>query len=137
LLPEESFHLNRLITATRSQVVTAESQATWQVIPSPIENAGESIVSDDAIIVAEDNFIWRSTDDGATWDVVEQFALTGISSFAKAGTKLFGAATTGIQTSTDNGASWSFEAFSSGAYSFSASGNTILSGFQQQGFQIH
>ncbi|HMJ64723.1 MAG TPA: sialidase family protein, partial [Candidatus Binatia bacterium] len=69
---------------------------TWQVVPSIITNAGESIVSDNAIIVAEDNFIWRSTDDGMSWDVVEQFALTGISSFAKAGTKLFGAATTGI-----------------------------------------
>ncbi len=79
---------------------------TWQVVPSIITNAGESIVSDNAIIVAEDNFIWRSTNDGMSWDVVEQFALTGISSFAKAGTKLFGAATTGIQTSTDNGASW-------------------------------
>ena len=65
---------------------------TWQVVPSIITNAGEAIVSDNAIIVAEDNFIWRSTDDGMSWDVVEQFALTGISSFAKAGTKLFGAA---------------------------------------------
>jgi len=49
---------------------------TWQVVPSIITNAGESIVSDNAIIVAEDNFIWRSTDDGMSWDVVEQFALT-------------------------------------------------------------
>jgi hypothetical protein len=32
LLPGESFHFNRLITATRSQVVTAESQAT-DVLP--------------------------------------------------------------------------------------------------------
>jgi len=30
---------------------------TWQVVPSIITNAGESIVSDNAIIVAEDNFI--------------------------------------------------------------------------------
>jgi len=58
---------------------------TWQVVPSIITNAGESIVSDNAIIVAEDNFIWRSTDDGMSWDVVEQFALTGIGGFAKAG----------------------------------------------------
>src|ERR1043166_6859721 len=36
---------------------------TWQVVPSIITDAGESIVSDNAIIVAEDNFIWRSTDD--------------------------------------------------------------------------
>jgi photosystem II stability/assembly factor-like uncharacterized protein len=98
---------------------STDNGSTWQDVASPIENGGESIVSDDAIIIAEDNFIWRSTDDGASWDVVEQFALTGISSFARAGTKLFGAATTGIQTSTDNGASWSFEAFSNGAYSLS------------------
>jgi len=108
---------------------------TWQVVPSIITNAGESIVSDNAIIVAEDNFIWRSTDDGTSWDVVEQFALTGISSFAKAGTKLFGAATTGIQTSTDNGASWSFEPFSDGAYSFSSNGSTIYLGSSSKVFK--
>jgi photosystem II stability/assembly factor-like uncharacterized protein len=108
---------------------------TWQVVPSIITNAGEAIVSDNAIIVAEDNFIWRSTDDGMSWDVVEQFALTGIGSFAKAGTKLFGAARTGIQTSTDNGASWNFEPFSNGAYSFSSSGSTIYLGSNSKVFK--
>jgi len=108
---------------------------TWQVVPSIIANAGESIVSDNAIIVAEDNFIWRSTDDGASWDVVEQFALTGIHSFARAGTKLFGAAGTGIQTSTDNGASWNFEPFSNGASSLSAVGNTIYLGSDSKVFK--
>jgi photosystem II stability/assembly factor-like uncharacterized protein len=108
---------------------------TWQVVPSIITNAGESIVSDNAIIVAEDNFIWRSTDDGMSWDVVEQFALTGIGGFAKAGTKLFGAARTGIQTSTDNGASWNFEPFSNGAYSFSAVGSTIYLGSNNKVFK--
>ena len=108
---------------------------TWQVVPSIITNAGEAIVSDNAIIIAEDNFIWRSTDDGMSWDVVEQFALTGISSFARAGTKLFGAATTGIQSSTDNGASWNFEAFSDGAYSFSASDSTIYMGSSSKVFK--
>ena len=108
---------------------------TWQVVPSIITNAGAAIVSDNAIIVAEDNFIWRSTDDGMSWDIVEQFALTGIGSFAKAGTKLFGAATTGIQTSTDNGASWNFEAFSNGAYSFSAIGSTIYLGSSSKVFK--
>src|SRR5439155_1446379 len=88
-----------------------------------------------AIIVAEDNFIWRSTDDGMSWDVVEQFALTGIGGFAKAGTKLFGAARTGIQTSTDNGASWNFEPFSNGAYSFSAVGSTIYLGSNNEVFK--
>src|SRR5262245_21648187 len=108
---------------------------TWQVVPSIITNAGESIVSDNAIIVAEDNFIWRSTDDGMSWDVVEQFALTGIGAFAKAGTKLFGAARTGIQTSTDNGASWNFEPFSDGAYSFSAVDSTIYLGSNNKVFR--
>jgi photosystem II stability/assembly factor-like uncharacterized protein len=108
---------------------------TWQVVPSIITNAGEAIVSDNAIIVAEDNFIWRSTDDGMSWDVVEQFALTGIGSFAKAGTKLFGAARTGIQTSTDNGASWSFEPFAAGANSFSANGSTIYLGSNSKVFK--
>jgi photosystem II stability/assembly factor-like uncharacterized protein len=114
---------------------SSDNGNTWQVIPSIITNAGKSIVSDNAIIVAEDNFIWRSTDDGASWDLVEQFALTGISSFARAGTKLFGAARTGIQTSTDNGASWAFEAFSDGADSFSANGTTIYLGSSSKVFK--
>jgi len=108
---------------------------TWQVVPSIITDAGESIVSDNAIIVAEDNFIWRSTDDGASWDVVEQFALTGIGSFAKAGTKLFGAARSGIETSSDNGATWNFEPFSDGAYSFSSDGSTIYVGSNSKVFK--
>jgi photosystem II stability/assembly factor-like uncharacterized protein len=108
---------------------------TWQIVPSVITNAGESIVSDNAIIVAEDNFIWRSTDDGVSWDVVEQFALTGIASFAKAGTKLFGAARAGIESSTDNGANWSFEPFSDGAFSFSAVGSTIYLGSNSKVFK--
>jgi photosystem II stability/assembly factor-like uncharacterized protein len=108
---------------------------TWQDVPSPIETGGESIVSDNAIIVAEFNFIWRSTDDGASWDVVEQFALTGISSFAKAGTKLFAAASTGFHTSTDNGANWNFEPFSNGAISFSAVGSTIYLGSNSKVFK--
>jgi photosystem II stability/assembly factor-like uncharacterized protein len=114
---------------------SSDNGNTWQVVPSIITNAGESIVSDNAIIVAEDNFIWRSTDDGASWDVVEQFALTGIGSFAKAGTKLFGAARTGIQTSTDNGASWNFEPFSNGAYAFSSNGSTIYLGSNSKVFK--
>src|SRR5205807_958463 len=108
---------------------------TWQVVPSPIENGGEIFVSDNAIIVAEDNFIWRSTDDGASWDVVEQFALTGTRSFGRAGTKLFAAQNSGIETSTDNGASWDFSVFSNGAYSFSSDGNTIYLGSNDKVFK--
>ncbi|HKP05052.1 MAG TPA: hypothetical protein VJU77_17000 [Chthoniobacterales bacterium] len=109
---------------------------TWQVVPSIITRPGKSIVSDDAIIVAESNFIWRSIDDGATWDLVEQFALTGVSSFAKVGTKLFGAAGTGgFHTSTDNGATWNFETFSGGAVSFSANGSTIYLGATSKVFK--
>jgi photosystem II stability/assembly factor-like uncharacterized protein len=108
---------------------------TWQQVSSPIENGGEAFVSDNAIIVAEDNFIWRSTDDGASWDVVEQFALTGISSFARAGTKLFAAVRTGIMTSTDNGGSWDFSAFSNGAYSFSSDGSVIYLGSKDKVFK--
>jgi photosystem II stability/assembly factor-like uncharacterized protein len=66
---------------------------------------------------------------------VEQFVLTGIGSFGKAGTKLFGAARTGIETSTDNGASWNFNAFSDGAFSFSSDGNTIYLGSKDKVFK--
>jgi photosystem II stability/assembly factor-like uncharacterized protein len=108
---------------------------TWQEVPSLIQDGGEVIVSDNAIIVAEDNFIWRSTDDGASWDIAEQFALTGITDFARAGTKLFGAATTVIWTSTDNGGSWRFSPFSNGAYSFSSNGSTIYLGSKDKVFK--
>ena len=108
---------------------------TWQVVTSPIENGGKIIVSDNAIIVAEDNFIWRSTDDGASWDVVEQFALTGVSSFARAGTKLFAAENVGIETSTDNGETWDFSLFSNGAYSLSSNGEIIYLGSNNKVFK--
>src|SRR5437763_14222099 len=108
---------------------------TWQVVSSPIENGGKIIVSDNAIIVAEDNFIWRSTDDGASWEVVEQFALTGVSSFARVGTKLFAAENAGIETSTDNGATWDFSLFSNGAYSLSSNGKIIYLGSNNKVFK--
>jgi photosystem II stability/assembly factor-like uncharacterized protein len=108
---------------------------TWQEVTSLIQDGGQVIVSGNAIIVAEDNFIWRSTDDGASWDIAEQFALTGISDFARAGTKLFGAATTVIWTSTNNGASWTFSPFSNGAYSFSSNGSTIYLGSKDKVFK--
>lgn len=112
-----------------------DNGSTWQVVPSPIEDGGKMIVSDNAIIVAENNFIWRSTDDGASWDVVDQFAVMGISSFARAGTKLFGASNTGIKTSTDNGGTWSFSLFQNGAYSFSSDGTTIYLGSKDKVFK--
>lgn len=114
---------------------STDDGTTWQIVPSPIQNGGETIVSNNAIVVAEDNFIWRSTDDGLSWDVVEQFALTGISSFARAGTKLFGASNTGIETSTDNGGSWTFSAFSNGAFSFSSDGSVIYLGSKDKIFK--
>lgn len=67
---------------------------TWKEVASPLQNGGKIIVSDNAIIVASDNFIWRSLDDGASWDIVEQFALSGINSFARVGTKLFATGST-------------------------------------------
>ena len=108
---------------------------TWQEVAAPIQNGGKIFVSDDAIILAEDNFIWRSLDDGASWDIVEQFALTGIHSFARAGTKLFAAGTTVIWTSTDNGGSWTLSPFSDGANSFSSNGSTIYLGSNSKVFK--
>ena len=114
---------------------STDNGRTWQVVPSPIDDGGKMIVSDNAIIVAENNFIWRSTDDGASWDVVDQFAVMGISSFARAGTKLFGASNTGMETSTDNGGTWSFSLFQNGAYSFSSDGTTIYLGSKDKVFK--
>jgi photosystem II stability/assembly factor-like uncharacterized protein len=108
---------------------------SWQGVAAPITDAGKAIVSNDAIIVAEDNFIWRSTDDGASWDPVEQFNLTGISSFARIGTRIFGASGSGIESSTNNGASWNFQAFAGGAESFSANGSTVYLGSSSKVFK--
>ena len=52
-----------------------------------------------------------------------------------AGRQRVGAARTGIQTSTDNGASWNFEPFSNGADSFSANGSTIYLGSNSKVFK--
>src|SRR5205814_3448222 len=88
-----------------------------------------------AVIVAEDNFIWRTLDDGDSWELVEQFALTGVQSFGRAGTKLFAAENSGMETSTDNGGSWTFSAFSDGVHSFSGNGNTIYMGSSSKFFR--
>lgn len=107
---------------------SADNGNTWQVVSSPIDKADKIFVSDNAIIVASDNFIWRSLSDGASWTLVEQFALTGISSFGRAGTKLFATGTTVIWTSLDNGGSWTLNPFSDGAFSLSSDGSTIYLG---------
>src|SRR6185436_10123867 len=73
-------------------------------------------------------FIWRSLDDGASWDVVEQFALTGIQNFARAGTRLFAAANTGMEISNDNGATWKFTYFDGGVASFASDGTNVYLG---------
>jgi photosystem II stability/assembly factor-like uncharacterized protein len=107
---------------------SSDNGDTWQMVPSPIEKGDKIFVSDNAIIVAADNFIWRSINDGATWDIVEQFALTGISSFARSGPKLFAAGTTVIWTSLDNGGSWDLSPFPDGAFSLSSNGSIIYLG---------
>jgi photosystem II stability/assembly factor-like uncharacterized protein len=107
---------------------SSDNGDTWQSVASPIDKGDKIFVSDNAIIVASDNFIWRSLSDGASWTLVEQFALTGISSFARAGTKLFATGTTVLWTSLDNGGSWTFNPFPDGASSLSSDGNTIYLG---------
>jgi len=107
---------------------SSDNGDTWQSVASPIDKGDKIFVSDNAILVASDNFIWRSLSDGASWTLVEQFALTGISSFARAGTKLFATGTTVIWTSLDNGGSWTFSPFSDGAFSLSSNGSTIYLG---------
>ena len=103
---------------------SSDNGNTWQEVDSPIDKGDKVFVSDNAIIVASDNFIWRSLNDGATWDLVEQFALTGTSSFAGRGQSYSRQAQV-LRTSLDNGGSWTFSPFSDGAYSFSSDGTTI------------
>src|SRR5947207_5956879 len=114
---------------------SSDNGNTWQELASPIDKGDKIFVSDNAIIVASDNLIWRSLDDGASWDLVEKFALQGIKSFARAGTKLFTAEVSGISTSTDNGGSWTFSPFSNGAYSFSSNGSVIYLGSASKVFK--
>ena len=114
---------------------SSDNGDTWQEVPSPIDSGDKLFVSDNAIIVANSNFIWRSLTDGASWELVEQFALSGIGSFARVGTKLLAAAFGGIYTSTDNGGSWTFSAFADGASSFSSDGNTIYLGSSNKVFK--
>ena len=101
---------------------------TWQQLSSPIQNGNEVFITGNAILVAEDNFIWRSTDDGGSWDPVEQFALSGVHSFAQSGNRIYGAGISGLYLSTDSGAHWQFSVFNGGALSLSSVGNTIYLG---------
>ncbi len=100
----------------------------WSQVASPIEDANKVFVSDDAVIVSEFNFIWRTTDDGDSWELAEKFALSGVTSFARAGGKVFGAGGSGLYTSNDNGASWTYSNFPGGAASLSSIDNTIYLG---------
>jgi photosystem II stability/assembly factor-like uncharacterized protein len=114
---------------------SSDNGDTWQEIAAPVHNGGKMIVSDNAIIVAADNLIWRSLDDGVSWNAVEQFALSGINSFARAGTKLFATGTTVLWTSLDNGGSWTKSVFPDGAVSLSANGSTIYLGSSSKVFK--
>jgi photosystem II stability/assembly factor-like uncharacterized protein len=107
---------------------SSDNGNTWQEIAAPVHNGGKMIVSDNAIIVASDNIIWRSLDDGVSWNAVEQFALTGINSFARVGTKLFATGSTVLWTSLDNGGTWTMTPFPAGATSLSSDGITIFLG---------
>jgi photosystem II stability/assembly factor-like uncharacterized protein len=114
---------------------SSDNGNTWESVTSPFIKGDKVFVSDNAIIVASDNFIWRSLSDGASWTLVEQFALTGISSFARAGTKLFATGTTAIWTSLDNGGSWTLTPFPDGATSLSSDGSTIYLGSSNKVFR--
>ncbi|MEO8665811.1 MAG: T9SS type A sorting domain-containing protein, partial [Ignavibacteria bacterium] len=107
---------------------SSDNGENWQQIPSPIIYANEVFVSGDAILVAEFNFIWRSTDEGISWEPVEQFALSGVYSFAKSGGKIFAASLARLYTSTDNGATWTNIIFPGGAFKLSSVGDTIYLG---------
>jgi hypothetical protein len=100
----------------------------WVQLPSPINEANKIFISGNTILVAEHNFIWRSTDDGGNWDPVEQFALSGIRSFAQSGTRFLAAGICCLYSSTNNGASWQFQNFPGGVLSLSASGTTVYLG---------
>lgn len=103
---------------------SSDNGNTWAVVNSPIDDAGNVFVSGNAIIVSNFNFIWRSINDGRTWQLTEQFALSGINDFAKADTTLFAASSSGYYTSVNNGSKWIFHSFTGGGV-FSLSADTV------------
>ena len=94
---------------------STDNGLTWQQVPSPVSDAGKMFVSDDAIIVAAGAFIWRSIDDGASWQLVYQFALSGTTGFGRAGNTLFEIGGGNLRKSTNNGASWAQISFPGGS----------------------
>ncbi|HEX6941579.1 MAG TPA: hypothetical protein VF128_01560, partial [Gemmatimonadaceae bacterium] len=101
---------------------------SWVQVPSPINEPNAVFASGDALIVSESNFIWRTIDDWVTWEVAEQFALSGVYSFTKSGNRIIGAGLSRIYISTDNGASWQDRDMPTGAYSLTSSGFTVFLG---------
>lgn len=95
---------------------STDNGLTWQQVPSSVSDAGKMFVSDNAIVVAAGNFIWRSVDDGSSWQLVYQYALSGTTGFARAGNStVFEIGGGNLRRSTNNGASWTQITFPGGS----------------------
>ena len=101
---------------------------SWQPVTSPLQLATKVFASDEAVIVGERNVIWRSTDDGVTWSAVEQSGANNITSFGRAGGRLFAGTSDGYHISDNNGENWTFIPFPGGVASFASDGSNIYLG---------
>lgn len=97
-------------TATVAITVGAANQGAWTTTAGPTGGTIRALLANGATVFAgtPSNGIYRSTDQGATWQRASQGlpAAITITSLAAIGNAVFAGTEQGVYRSTDNGASW-------------------------------
>ncbi|MEI6750648.1 MAG: hypothetical protein WCM93_15935, partial [Bacteroidota bacterium] len=111
--------------------------ATWPASPSDNKKAIAKIGS--SLFVGTFNGIWRSDDNGLTWN--KKHYGTGYA-FASNGTTLFAGTDFGILRSTNNGDTWTFNdlggaLFMGGIFSLAVNGNNVYASSEMDGVTVH
>jgi uncharacterized protein (TIGR03437 family) len=100
------------LNATASVAITvgAQNQAAWMGTAGPIGGTITALLANDATILAgtRNNGVYRSTDNGVTWQRASQGlpAKLAIIALARFDNALFAGTGLGVYRSTDNGNSW-------------------------------
>ena len=89
---------------------SSDGGITWTNPDSSLTSNIEHMVVRDSVIYAAGGGMFRSTDDGATWAVIQNglgYGQTTVTGLTLVGTELFASTLSGVVRSTDGGNSWS------------------------------